>query len=313
METIIVHGGAWAIPDHMVEDHLAGCSAAAEEGGRVLGEGGSAMDAVEAAIRLMELDPTFDAGRGSFLNREGAVEMDAIIMDGRTLKAGAVAAVRNILHPVSLARLLMDNTDHVMLVGEGANLFAAEMGIEPTPEEDLLVGRELERWRELRKDPRFKARVIFEPPRALRPHELPGDTVGAAALDRRGDVAAATSTGGTPKKRMGRVGDSPIVGAGAYADNAHGAISATGWGEPIILSCLSRRVLDHVERGLDPREAATTALDVMLARFDGRGGVILVSPDGRLTAAFTTPRMAYAYWRSDSGGVQARIDEPLLR
>ena len=107
MEAIIVHGGAWAIPDHMVEDHLAGCTAAAEEGGRVLGEGGSAMDAVEAAIRLMELDPTFDAGRGSFLNREGAVEMDAIIMDGRRLKAGSVAAVRNILHPVSLARLLM--------------------------------------------------------------------------------------------------------------------------------------------------------------------------------------------------------------
>jgi beta-aspartyl-peptidase (threonine type) len=269
------------------------------------------MDAVEAAVALMELDPTFDAGRGSFLNREGAVEMDAVIMDGQRLKAGSVAAVRNILHPVSLARLLMEHTDHVMLVGEGANLFAAEMGIEPTPEEDLLVGRELERWRQLRKDPRFKARVIFEPPTSLHHPTTPGDTVGAAALDRDGNMAAATSTGGTPKKRMGRVGDSPIVGAGVYADNAQGAISATGWGEPIILSCLSVRVMDHLGQGQRPTEAARTALDDMLRRFDGRGGVVLVTPDGTLTAAFTTPRMAYAFWRRGDGGVRASIDEPL--
>ena len=312
METIIVHGGAWDIPERMVEDHLRGCSVAAEVGGSVLEVGGSALDAVEAAVRSMARDPTFDAGHGSFMNREGAVEMDAVIMDGRTLRAGSVAAVRNILHPVTLARRLMEHTDHVMVVGEGANLFAAEMGIEATPEDELLVGRELERWRELRKDPKFRAKVIFEPPAAHRPDELPGDTVGAAALDRNGDTAAATSTGGTPKKRMGRVGDSPIVGAGAYADNTTGAISATGWGEPIILSCLSRRVLDQVERGFPPAEAATIALDDMLDRFDGRGGVILVSPDGTLTATFTTPRMAYAYWRPDGKGVRVHIEEPLL-
>jgi len=308
----MVHGGAWAIPDRMVDAHLAGCAAAAEEGARVLSGGGTALDAVEAAIRVMEEDPTFDAGRGSFLNREGAVEMDAIIMDGARLRAGSVAAVRNILHPVTLARLVMERTDHVLLVGEGANMFAAEVGIEATPEEELLVGRELERWRRLRKDPRFKARVIFEPPSLPPSWDVPGDTVGAVALDSRGDVAAGTSTGGTPKKRMGRVGDSPLVGAGAYADNVTGAVSATGWGEPIILSCLSRRVLEFIERGMGPGEASMVALDEMLDRHEGRGGVILVSPDGSMTATFNTPRMAYALWSSEGGAVVPMIDRPTL-
>jgi len=308
----MVHGGAWAIPDSMVDAHLAGCKAAAEEGGRVLSGGGSALDAVEAAIRTMEEDPTFDAGRGSFLNREGAVEMDAIIMDGARLRAGSVAAVRNILHPVTLARLVMERTDHVLLVGEGANLFAAEMGIEATPEEELLVGRELERWRKLRKDPRFRARVIFEPPSAPPSWDVPGDTVGAVALDAEGALAAGTSTGGTPKKRMGRVGDSPLVGAGAYADNATGAVSATGWGEPIILSCLSRRVLEFMERGMGPAQASRAALDEMLDRHEGRGGVILVTPDGTMTAAFNTPRMAYALWTAEGEGVVPHIDEQTL-
>jgi beta-aspartyl-peptidase (threonine type) len=281
-ERIIVHGGAWAIPDRMVEAHLAGCEAAAREGGRALSEGGSAIDAVEAAVRVMEEDPTFDAGRGSFLNREGAVEMDAVIMDGARLKAGSVAAVRNILHPVTLARLVMERTDHVLLVGEGANLFASEMGMEATPEEELLVGRELERWRQLKKDPRFRARVIFEPPKAAPSWDVPGDTVGAVAMDGDGNTAASTSTGGTPKKRMGRVGDSPLVGAGVYADDATGAVSATGWGEPIILSCLSKRVLEFIE------------------------------PNGSITASFNTPRMAYALWRSEEPEVLALIDEQTL-
>ncbi len=312
MEGIIVHGGAWAIPDRVVEAHLEGCRAAAEEGGQVLEGGGTALDAVEAAIRTMEEDPTFDAGRGSFLNREGAVEMDAVIMDGAVLKAGSVAAVRNILHPVSLARMVMEHTDHVMLVGEGANIFAAEMGVEATPEEELLVGRELERWKALRKDPKFRARVIFEPPGARPSWDTPGDTVGAVAIDRAGDTAAATSTGGTPKKRMGRVGDSPLVGAGAYADNATGAVSATGWGEPIIISCLSRRVLEFIERGMAPTPAAGAALAEMLERHEGRGGVILVTPDGAITADFNTPRMAYAIWRPGGEGAMALIDEPHL-
>ena len=311
-QRLMVHGGAWAIPDSMVDAHLAGCRAAAEEGGRVLSGGGSALDAVEAAIRTMEEDPTFDAGRGSFLNREGAVEMDAIIMDGARLRAGSVAAVRNILHPVTLARMVMERTDHVLLVGEGANLFAAEMGIEATPEEELLVGRELERWRKLRKDPRFRARVIFEPPSAPPSWDVPGDTVGAVALDAEGALAAGTSTGGTPKKRMGRVGDSPLVGAGAYADNATGAVSATGWGEPIILSCLSRRVLEFMERGMGPAQASRVALDEMLDRHEGRGGVILVTPDGTMTAAFNTPRMAYALWTAEGEGVVPLIDEQTL-
>jgi beta-aspartyl-peptidase (threonine type) len=238
--------------------------------------------------------------------------MDAVIMDGRRLRAGSVAAVRNILHPVTLARRVMERTDHVLLVGEGANLFAAEVGIEATPEEELLVGRELERWRQLRKDPRFKARVIFEPPSAPPSWDVPGDTVGAVAIDGEGRTAAATSTGGTPKKRMGRVGDSPLVGAGAYADDRVGAVSATGWGEPIILACLSRRVLEFTERGMGPSEASLAALEEMLVRFEGRGGVIMVSPDGSITASFNTPRMAYALWRTEEPEVLALIDEPTL-
>jgi beta-aspartyl-peptidase (threonine type) len=311
-ERIIVHGGAWAIPDRMVEAHMEGCVAAAEEGGRVLAGGGSALDAVEAAVRVMEQDATFDAGRGSFLNREGAVEMDAVIMDGARLKAGSVAAVRNILHPVTLARMVMERTDHVLLVGEGANLFATEVGIDITPEEELLVGRELERWRKLRKDPRFRAKVIFEPPTTKPTWDVPGDTVGAVAMDAGGNTAAATSTGGTPKKRMGRVGDSPLVGAGAYADNAVGAISATGWGEPIILACLSRRVLEFIERGMGPARASEAALEEMLERFEGRGGVILITPDGSITASFNTPRMAYAMWRAEDSEVLALINEETL-
>jgi beta-aspartyl-peptidase (threonine type) len=311
MVSIIVHGGAWAIPDRVVDDHLNGCTVAAREGRRVLEGGGSAVDAVEAAVRSMEEDPTFDAGRGSFLNREGAVEMDAVIMDGSRLKAGSVAAVRNILHPVTLARLVLERTDHVLLVGEGANIFAAEMGVVATPEEELLVGRELERWRELKKDPKFRARVIFEPPRPL-PGETPGDTVGAVALDHEGHLGAATSTGGTPKKRMGRVGDSPLVGAGAYADDTLGGVSATGWGEPIILSCLSRRALEFIERGMGPTEACQAALVEMLERFEGRGGLILVAPDGTTVAAYNTPRMAYALWRPGMKDVLTAIDSPTL-
>ncbi len=313
METIVVHGGAWAIPDDAVEAHLRGCSRAAEVGSNALERGGTAVDAVEAAVREMEEDPTYDAGRGAFLNREGVIELDASIMDGASLRAGSVAAVRNILHPVTLARRVMELTDHVMLVGEGANLFAAEAGISTVPEEELLVGRELERWRALLKDPRFRARVIFEPPSARSADGGGrGDTVGAVALDRDGHVAAATSTGGTPKKRMGRVGDSPIVGAGAYADDAAGAVSATGWGEPIMRSCLSLRVLSPPPRAGGLADAARTALEDMLARFDGRGGVICLAPGGEVAARFTTPRMAHAVWRRDGRGVRAAIDVETL-
>jgi beta-aspartyl-peptidase (threonine type) len=318
VEAIVVHGGAWAIPDSVVADHLRGCERAAGVGADVLGGGGTALDAVEAAVGSLEDDPTYDAGRGAFLNREGAIELDACIMDGATLRAGAVAAVRNILHPVTLARRVMELTDHVMLVGEGANLFAAEIGVDAVREEDLLVGRELERWQRLRQDPKFRARVIFEPPPAPSPPSVPsvpparpGDTVGAVALDRDGHMAAGTSTGGTPKKRMGRVGDSPIVGAGAYADDAAGAVSATGWGEPIMRSLLSLRVLEAAGRGVGIAEAADAALEVMLARFDGRGGVICLTPRGEVAARFTTPRMAHAVWRAGGGGdgaVRSSID-----
>ena len=314
----MVHGGAWAIPDDAVEAHLRGCSRAAEVGSEALAGGGTAMDAVEAAVREMEEDPTYDAGRGAFLNREGAIELDACIMDGSSLRAGSVAAVRNILHPVTLARRVMELTDHVLLVGEGANMFAAEVGIATVPEEELLVGRELERWRRLQKDPHFRARVIFESAEARQadgadgpPHGR-GDTVGAVALDRDGHVAAATSTGGTPKKRMGRVGDSPIVGAGAYADDAAGAVSATGWGEPIMRACLSLRLLIPPPREGALAQAAGQALEEMLLRFDGRGGVICLAPSGEVAARFTTPRMAHAVWRGDGGPVRAAIDAETL-
>lgn len=299
---IIVHGSAWKIAEETHADHLRGTRAAAQAGWEILLRGGSALDAVEAAVRLMEDDPTFDAGIGSVLNRVGEIELDAIIMDGRTLRLGAVAAVRGINNPVHLARVIMEDTDHNMLVGEGARRFAELKGIRLCAQAELTVPREVERYRQLQKTPNYHLSDMFTPDTVPNPM----DTVGAVAIDERGDIAAATSTGGVHFKMPGRVGDSPLVGSGAYADNETGGASATGHGESIMRVILSKTATDAIGRGMSAQEAADYAVEYMHKRVGGYGGIIIIDHQGRSAFAYNTPHMAVA-WVDDKGDIQARI------
>ncbi len=287
---LIVHGGAWDIPQAYHAGHAAGCRAAAEAGWAVLAAGGSALEAVEAAIRVMEDDPTFDAGRGSVLNRDGEVELDAGLMDGRTLRAGAVAAVKRIAHPISLARHVLHDSEHVFLVGTGAERFAEHVGMSLCDPATLVVERERLVWQE--------RRLNAGPREAdFRPAPPPGqaDTVGAVAVDDQGNVAAGNSTGGTLYKWPGRVGDTPIIGCGLYADNLLGAAACTGWGEQIMKTVLAKSTVDQIAWLSDPATAANVAIAYFRHRIGGLGGVICVSPDGRVGFAHSTSCMAYAY------------------
>jgi L-asparaginase / beta-aspartyl-peptidase len=290
MTTIVVHGGAWDIPVEEHEAHLAGCAKAAIAGNAILTAGGTSLDAVEAAVRWLEDDPTFDAGRGSFLNAAGEVEMDAIVMSGRDLRIGSVAAVRNVRHPVTLARHVMQDTNHCMLAGQGAVDFARSIGMEMVPTSDLLTEREIARWNALRKEKGYNQRSAF----ARADPDHPMGTVGAVALDDEGNISAATSTGGTPSKMPGRVGDSPLVGCGTYADNLTAAVSVTGYGESIMKVTLARRVCGNIERGMDISRAADEAIAYLGSRVDGLAGLIAVDSKGNWTRRFNTPHMAFA-------------------
>lgn len=287
---IIVHGGAWDIPDEAVDDHKNGCLQAVKAGWQVLLSGGSALEAVTTSALMMEDDPTFDAGRGSFLNADAEVELDASIMRGSDLRAGAVAAVRRLRHPILLARMVMEQSEHVFLVGRGAEQFARRNGMKSCRTRDLLVGRELQRYQDLRSRTDFHAREVFE--------KRPRGTVGAVAFDAEGHLAAATSTGGTPQKMPGRVGDSPIIGAGTFADDTSGAASSTGWGEGIMRVLLAKTACDLLAVD-DPYAAAQKAVSVMAQRVAGKGGIILIDRHGRVGFSFNTPRMAYAFHQGD--------------
>ena len=291
LPAIGVHGGAFDIPLPERETHRQGCLAAAAAGWEVLATGGSALDAVERAVRLMEASGIFGAGRGSSLNEDGIVELDAGIMDGGTLAVGSVAAVQGVPHPVTLARRVLESPLAVV-VGPGAARFAERCGVERCEPAELASDRERRRWEERRAhpDPDW-ARTMFGAGAAR-------DTVGAVALDARGDLAAATSTGGAPFKPSGRVGDSPFVGAGLYADNGSGAVSTTGHGERIIPVLLAKAAADWMAREVDPQEAAERAL-ALLARVDGRGGLIAIDRSGRMGVAWNTPAMAFATRSSD--------------
>jgi L-asparaginase / beta-aspartyl-peptidase len=290
---LALHGGAWDIPDDLVEPHKKGLRAALKAGWDVLRKKGSAVDAVEEAIILMEQDDTFDAGRGSFLNGAGEVELDASIMNGATFRAGAVAAVQNIPHPITLARAIMEKSEHVLLVGMGASRFAREHKITTCSQDDLITSRELERWRTLQSDGAFSSKDAF------RKRRHPSGTVGAVALDHRGNVAAGTSTGGTPNKFPGRVGDSPLIGCGTYADNSAGAVSTSGWGEAMIKVVMAKTVIDLMDRDeMKPSKAAEEALRILKKKASGYGGIIVLNPEGDIGIAFNTPRMARAYQTS---------------
>src|SRR5246127_4069754 len=295
--TLVVHGGAWAIPDDMVEAHLDGVRNASAAGWRVLERGGSALDAVEEAVVVLEDDETFDAGRGSFLNRDGKVQLDAFIMEGSTLRGGGVGGVERVRNPIRAARKILSESPHVYFVGEGAERFAAEHGIALCDNSELVIPREVERLRAFQDHAAESAPDLFAP-------AISHDTVGAVALDREGNLAAATSTGGTLNKAPGRLGDSSLIGSGCYADNESAAASLTGWGEPIMKLVLAKWSADRVLAGNAPEWVSEEAINYLKSRVDGHGGIILLDRTGRFGISHNTPRMAWAFQtkqRADSG------------
>lgn len=282
---IVVHGGAggWSGSGANLEQARQACEAAAAAGRAVLARGGAALDAVEAAVIILEDCPVLDAGHGSYPNSEGFVEMDALIMDGRDLNMGAIAAIQCVRHPVTLARRVMLHSGHHFLVGPGAEAFADSIDFPRCDVSELLV------------DHGHDEAEMLEPSAAGI-----GDTVGAVALDAYGNLAAATSTGGTRNKRPGRVGDSPLVGCGAYADNWTAGVSATGYGEALMRVVISKRVCDLVGTGLSAAAACAAAIRLLEERTGGEGGLIAVDARGQVGFAFNTEAMPHAYAIGDS-------------
>lgn len=272
---IVVHGGAGRIPEDGLEERWEGCREAALAGWSCLLRGGSALDAVEEAVALLEDHPLFNAGRGSVLNAAGEVEMDASLMDGGRLHAGAVGVVRNIRNPIRLARRVLEDGRHVLLVGDGAGQFARDAGIAACAPEELVTERQRSRWEAMK--------------------DTGVGTVGAVAVDGAGGIAAATSTGGLFGKRPGRVGDSALIGAGTYADHLLGAASATGHGEAIMRMVLAKRAVDLLMGDRHPLDAARMAIAVLGERGQGEGGIVLIDRKGRVGHAHNTPFMSGAF------------------
>jgi beta-aspartyl-peptidase (threonine type) len=322
----VLHGGAGVIErasmkPEMEAAYRASISQATEAAGKVLDQGGTAVDAVEAAIQILEDDPLFNAGRGAVFTADGKNELDASIMDGSNLKAGAVAGVTRTRHPISLARAVMEKSPHVMLIGAGADAFAAQVGLEQVDPSFFFTER---RWqglvKQLQKDgkpipprpagapPAPKVPVAeIEPPNA---HKF--GTVGVVALDKHGNIAAGTSTGGTQAKQWGRVGDSPIIGAGTYASNQSCAVSGTGVGEYFIRLGVAREVCNLVYfKGMPLQQAADQVIHKELGALHGDGGVIVITPDGQMAWSFNTPGM-YRAKLAEGGRLQIGIygDEP---
>jgi L-asparaginase / beta-aspartyl-peptidase len=312
---LIVHGGAWDIPDAAVPACKAGCERALTAGWRILQAGGSALDAIEAAVVILEDDSVFDAGYGSHLNLDGQVECDAIVMDGSTLRAGAVATLQHVRNPVGLARKVLENCPHMMLVAEGAERFAQEQGIKLCANEELVTDAEREAWSKCKMD---KHASGFH-----RGHEQ--GTVGAVAMDRHGQLFAATSTGGTCCKLAGRVGDSPLIGCGCYADQEAGGVSCTGYGEAIMKIVMAKTAADLLRHSADCNKspavlqpiaapqtktenamaAARASVDILARRTRATGGLILLDREGNPGWAFNTSRMSYGYVKSDGSMVTA--------
>jgi L-asparaginase / beta-aspartyl-peptidase len=273
---LILHGGAGVPAPDLHDAREQGLRRAFEAAWAILRQNGSALDAVVRATVVMEDDPVFNAGVGSCLNQNGDVEVDASLMDGSTWRAGAVGAVRNLRNPILLARAVMDAGHHVFLVGDGAERFARTWGLPAATREELVTERQLRRWQ------------------ATQTAGEPG-TVGAVALDKTGHLAAATSTGGIFNKLPGRVGDSAVIGAGTYADDALGAGSATGDGEAIIRATLTRTAIGLLRDGRDPAQAAQVAVDLLRDRIGSEAGLILIDPLGRVGSAYNTAAMSVAF------------------
>jgi beta-aspartyl-peptidase (threonine type) len=311
--TIIVHGGAGTLTPERFEITREGCKEAVLIGWHILQRGGSALAAVEAAVRALEDNPNFNAGVGSCLTAEGNIEMDAGIMEGHTLQVGAVAGVELIKNPISLARKVLESP-HVLLSGAGAQEFARQNAIPACTFEELWTERQYNNWLKARgeqgsdAEPRYHRREIAR--RTARPERGPlgksvedepekkHGTVGAVAIDEQGHLAAATSTGGIHNKYPGRVGDSPLVGCGFYADD-NAAISCTGYGEDFIRLMIARRAAEFVARGSGAREAAEAAIAFLGAKASGTGGLILVDRHANLGFAWNSEHMVHAYITSE--------------
>ena len=340
---LLIHGGAWAMPDAAVASHENGIRHALRAGWAALSRGGTAVDAVEAAVTVMEDDDTFDAGRGSFLTRDGRVQLDALLMNGADLRTGGVACVERLRNPIQAARLVLEKSPHVYFVGTGAERFATQHGMRLVDNTELIVPRERERLMQFQRaeaagapDTTFsgtpKEEIVIlseakdllldraseaiqleaevqhalpEEFRVLAPTLESHDTVGAVAFDDQGNLAAGTSTGGTLSKAPGRVGDSSLIGCGCYADNESAAVSLTGWGEPIMKLVLGKWAVDRVAAGSTPQAAATEAIAYLYRRLGGHGGIILMGPTGEIGIAHNTPRMAWGLATSE--GLQQGI------
>lgn len=313
---LVIHGGAGVIERGQMTaereaEYRAAMHAALDRGEAVLEAGGSALDAIEAVIHGMEDDPLFNAGRGAVFTAAGRNELDASIMDGATLNAGAVAGVTQVRHPISLARAVMDRSRHVMLQGEGAETFAIEQGMEMVPPAWFFTER---RWASMTRSLERLGLDLPERPegapepqgvdhgtleRDEREHRF--GTVGAVALDSDGNIAAGTSTGGTTAKRWGRVGDSPILGAGTYASNASCGVSATGTGEYFIRLTVASRICALVEfQGLSLQDASDQVIQDELTAMGGDGGIVALTPSGEIAWSYNTPGMYRA--RQTAGG-----------
>jgi L-asparaginase / beta-aspartyl-peptidase len=328
---IVLHGGAGVIERATMsaeteKAYRASMTRATMAGVQVLDKGGSSLDAVEAAIRILEDDPLFNSGRGADFAADGRNELDAAIMDGLSMKAGAVGDVTRTRHPISLARAVMEKSPHVFLVGQGADEFSVYAGLEQVDQSYFFTER---RWQALIKELKKEGMPI--PPRPAGAPPPPADplseivtvpiepadahkygTVGVVALDRAGNLAAGTSTGGTNAKRWGRVGDSPIIGAGTYASNQSCAVSATGTGEFFIRLTVARTVCALVEyKGMKLQDAADQVIHKELTGMHGDGGVIAISPNGEMAWSFNTPGM-YRAKQSEGGKIEVGIynDEP---
>jgi beta-aspartyl-peptidase (threonine type) len=296
----VIHGGAGTIlKSNMTAEAEAAYREKMKEallaGYNILKNDGSSLDAVEAAIRILEDSPLFNAGKGAVLTSEGTAELDASIMDGKNLSAGAVASLKHIKNPISLARMVMEKSPHVMMVGDGAEAFAKQHGVELVPQDYFIIEKrqkDLQKAKEAEKEEASPSKKSDPEKKGQAPADKPHGTVGAVALDKAGNLAAGTSTGGMTNKKFGRIGDSPIIGAGTYANNRTCAVSATGHGEYFIRSVVAYDISALMEyKGMSLKDAANFVIMNKLDKMGGTGGVIAIDHQGHVSMPFNTPGM----------------------
>lgn len=293
----MVHGGAGTLDnvkdEKTAQHYLDSIHVILEHGRQMLELGGSSLEVAESCASLLEDNPIFNAGCGSVLNENGKVEMDAAIMDGRDLSAGAVASIHNIANPIQLARLVMTESEHVMLIGEGAMRFADHCGMEKTLDDYFLTDERVQQLKEAK----LKHKIMLDHDESETDSEdQKYGTIGAIVRDEKGNLAAATSTGGVVNKRVGRVGDSPLIGAGVYADNETCAVSATGFGEDFMRTVIAKTISDFIlMKEMDATSATQAGIEYLSRKVKGRGGVIVIDSQGNCSKGFTTKKMIHGW------------------